>query len=356
MYEEDEMTEQNPVKIAILTIPTIGDGLLFLVLANNLQRNDYQVTFYGTPLLQLQKWLPNILIKPLPKGERIREVFSRYDLVISHQHIVDLYENVILIDEFAKFCVFIFLGKNVKDELQHKVLIDHKKRLEKIINDQNKLQKLLPLLQVSNISFSDISRTLPLVETMRIFCGTILKLDNVSKETGILPPKELIHRKYNKRVIVHPTSSKNEKNWTPTKFVKLARLLKQQRWNPVFTMSPSERTAWQKITDNEFSLPIFPTLDRLAAFVYESGLMIGNDSCVGPLASCLNIPTLIIINTNPGSGLRWRPGWAYGELVYPTISLNVLNRRYWKCFLSVKKMFNAFNRFVENLQRRNLLR
>lgn len=343
---------QNPVKIAILMTPTLGDALLYLVLANNLQINDYQVTFFNTPFSHLQKWLPNILVKALPEGEYVKKVFSEYDLVISIPPIVDLYKNTVPACEFAKFCVFIYTGKN---EFRYKVNVDYANRLKKMINDQNKLPKILPLLKASSVAFSDISRTLPLVETMKIFCKTVLKLDNVSKEIGIAPPKKLMHRKYNNRVIIHPTSSKNEKNWTPMKFIKLAKLLRQQEWNPVFVMSPSERMAWQKIVNNEFSLPVFPTLEELAAFVYESALMIGNDSGVGHLASCLNIPTLIIMNTNPGSSMRWRPGWAYGELVYPTISLNILNRRYWKYFLSVKKMFNAFNRFVENLQRKSLL-
>jgi len=321
------MTVQNPVKIAILMIPALGDALLFLVLANNLRRSDYQVTFFSTP-------------------------FSQYDLVISIPPIVDLYKNVIPADEFDKFCVFIYTGKN---EFRYKVHVDHEDRIRKIINDQNKLQKILPLLKASDVAFSNISRTLPLVKTMEVFCRTILGLDNVSKEVEISPPRTLTYQKYNKRIIIHPASSNNEKNWTPMKFIKLARLLKQQGWDPVFTMSPPERVDWQKIINNEFSLPIFSTLDELAAFIYESALMIGNDSGVGHLASCLNIPTLTIINTNPGSGLRWRPGWAYGELVYPTISLNVLNRRYWKCFLSVRKVFNAFNRFVESLRNKNLL-
>jgi heptosyltransferase-3 len=343
---------QNPVKIAILMIPTLGDTLLYLVLANNLQINDYQVTLFSTPFSHLKKWLPNVLLKPLPVGEDIRKVFSGYDLVISIPPIVDLYKNTVPADEFANFCVFIYVGKN---EFRYKVNVNHTDRLKKIINDPNKLQKILPLLRASDVTFSDISRTLPLAETMKIFCKTILKLDNVSKEIEISPPEELMHRKYSERIIIHPTSSKNEKNWVPMKFVKLARLLRQQGWDPVFVMSPPERAAWQKLINNEFLLPIFPTLDELAAFVYESGLMIGNDSGVGHLASCLNIPTLTIMNTNPGSSMRWRPGWAYGELVYPTISLNVLNRRYWKCFLSVKKVFNEFNRFVENLRQRNLL-
>ena len=78
------MTVQNPVKIAILMIPALGDALLFLVLANNLRRSDYQVTFFSTP-------------------------FSQYDLVISIPPIVDLYKNVIPADEFDKFCVKVII-------------------------------------------------------------------------------------------------------------------------------------------------------------------------------------------------------------------------------------------------------
>ncbi len=89
----------------------------------------------------------------------------------------------------------------------------------------------------------------------------------------------------------------------------VAAWLKQEGYDPVFTVSPSEAPEWG-------SSPLFPTLGDLASFLYESGAFLGNDSGTAHLASLLEIPHLIIA----GNGLQmplWRTGWLPGHTIAP---------------------------------------
>ena len=68
------------------------------------------------------------------------------------------------------------------------------------------------------------------------------------------------------------------RNWPQEKFLKIAYLLKESGYDPVFIPGKGNEE-WKR-----FNLKIeeFDTLDSLSNYLYESGFFIGNDS--GPWA------------------------------------------------------------------------
>ena len=76
------MLKQND-KIAIVVQPTLGDGYIFTVLANNLSQNGYAVTLYHERLWELDDWFPNIEIMP-PPTDNYADTLDQFDLVFMH--------------------------------------------------------------------------------------------------------------------------------------------------------------------------------------------------------------------------------------------------------------------------------
>jgi ADP-heptose:LPS heptosyltransferase len=156
-----------------------------------------------------------------------------------------------------------------------------------------------------------------------------------SKENGLQPPLGSIFKKYPKRIAIHPTSSQDEKNWTRDSFLNLSEKLRKKGFEPVFTVSPKEREAW--------NAPHLPNLESLTSFLYESGGFIGNDSGLGHIASYLNLPHLIIGKSFSHMEL-WRPGWFPGKIAAPPAWTHHLKwtRNKWRSFITVNSITKMF--------------
>lgn len=114
-----------------------------------------------------------------------------------------------------------------------------------------------------------------------------------------------------------------------------------QGYTCVFILTPEEKKDWP-----EANAPDFSTLIELAEFIAESGWMIGNDSGIGHLASCLGIPTLTICRSHMGANF-WKPSWAYGKIIVPPSWIpNVkglrLRDKKWQAFISVETVYTRF--------------
>jgi hypothetical protein len=281
-------------KIAIVSALGIGDGLLSMVIANNLQLNGYATTTFNNHLVQLQDWFPNLEIKAFPNE---LDIFNKYDQIIST-------------DGAPLF--------KMQHSMKHKYHVFFEREF-----DRNKTVLL---------NFLDI-------------CQQFFQVKKVSSDNGLQPPANLglNFRQQHKRVIIHPMSTSRRKNWLPQKFLQLAIQLEKKKFQPIFVVSPVERPEWEIILKNNFPLPLFPSLDNLAAFIYESGFMIGNDSGIGHLAANLQIPTLSLFARGSVANL-WRPGWGRGDFVVPTWQLPGarLRGRYWQYFLTVRKVLKRF--------------
>jgi hypothetical protein len=182
---------------------------------------------------------------------------------------------------------------------------------------------------------------LPFVDNLVRFCQEGLKLEKSSKTNGMVIPSGVISHRYLQRVIIHPTSSRPGKNWPAEKFIAVSQALENQGYEPVFILTSEEKKQWDKI-----SAPEFPSLDALATFIAESGGMIGNDSGIGHLASCLQLPTVTVCRSRQASRF-WRPAWGKSTVVTPSLwipnmkGLRVRDR-YWKEAISVRRVLKSF--------------
>jgi heptosyltransferase-3 len=289
---------------AVCSCLGLGDGLIALVLSHNLYLHGHKVTTFHPFLSQLQAWFPHLPIQPFPPKI---EVFNRYFII---------YE---------------------KSEWMQAVL---KECLERHRTQTTVLNPIAtPNTDYAYWEEGRFDGNRPFAENLLFYCRNVLGLSKATKNNGITVPKGVTPHKYPKRVVIHPTSSRPGKNWTREKFLKLAEKLKKEGFEPAFTVSPKERCDWPEA-------PAFATLADLVTFVCESGYMIGNDSGVGHLASCLGLPTVTLCR-NERTANFWRPAWSPGKICLPVPWLpNVKGMRWrdehWQRGISVRKVLLSF--------------
>ena len=316
-------------RVAIITCKALGDSLIYLVLANNLQRNGYHVTFYQDWIAQLQPWAPHLELLSYPTAEQLEDTLAQYDIVIADA-------TSPLVD-----------GHTPEDypKLAQRYLFMKLTRFHPDLTAKH----THPLAPCAGVVVSAIHRKHSMVQNMVTLCRDSLRLKDVVDQTGLTAPVDLKFRKHEKRIAIHPTSGHAPKNWTPKKFIALAHRLKTEGWQPEFTVSPNEQDAWRQQLQGEFPLPTFPSIHALAAYLYESGWMIGNDSGTGHLSSLLGLKTLII-RSRPDPHYRWRVGWTPGALIAPRFSIKLNHQHdYWQPFLSVKKVLAEFKQLVNGV-------
>ncbi len=300
------------VKNAVFSCLGIGDGLLALVLSNNLRRSGQEVVTFHPQLKGLQRWFPHTPVEPFPELETLAE-FDRYFI---------FYEKTPWMQAVLEWCV---------KEYPHKTVV---------LNPIATKNQDYPYWE--NGCFDGRK---PLAKNLSFFCKTVLRMSDATQSCGITIPKEYEPHRFLSRVVIHPTSSKEEKNWPKEKFLRLADELRVRGFEPLFTLSPQERGLWPEV-----NAPLFSTLDSLAAAVCESGFFIGNDSGVGHLASACGLPTVTLCPTRR-TGQFWRPSWAPGSVLYPPSWVPNLKGlrwrdRYWKNLISVNRVLNECDRAV----------
>ena len=308
-------------KVAIVTSDGIGDALLMMIAAHKFHQSRYDVTLFHPKIHELANWFPEYRFDCVKES---LDNFQSYDLVIV-QHPsknVDRFceyrknghlPNMML---FYPHYHFDFGPFNPKD-----YQFDNQKLLTQNIAEAS--CHILP-----NIPYS---------------------LDN-----GLRIPKNLhlTHRKHLKRVLIHPASADDKKNWTGKKFCKVAKALQKQGYEVSFILHSSEKQLFESQLPSGIKCPDFSNLSDLASYVYESGYLIGNDSLLGHLASLLNLPTIIIASCKRHIKM-WRPGWRLGEVVLPVswapnIKFFRIREKYWQHFISPSAVLEKFSYLVKN--------
>lgn len=301
------------MRCAVFSCMGLGDGLLALILSNNLARAGHQVATYHPFLQGLQSWFPHLPLLPFPK-EQI-PLYDRYFII---------YERTPWMQTILDHCLSHFREKTT------------------VLNPIATPHCDYPYWEEGRFDGNQ-----PFADNLFVFCRDQLKLPRPTKENGIQPPADL--KKCPSRVIIHPTSSRAGKNWTRSKFLTLAKQLEADGLEPAFILTEKEKIAWPEIDP-----PQFATLADLARFVAESGSMVGNDSGIGHLASCLGLPTLIICRSKLAANF-WRPAWERGEVLYPPRWIPNLKGmrwrdRHWQKFISVNRVHSLF-RALQTSQR-----
>lgn len=281
-------------RIAIVCASGIGDALIVHSIAHLTKQQGWIPTTYTNHLQGLASWLPGFFFAPQPALDAIHETLSSYHAIfLQHDNSPKAFAIKAL-----PIPIFTFYGAHLASK--HGPLTERD-----YVCDRNKTM-------VENIALASEK-----------FFGQ-KHFDN-----GLRPPCGLIYRRFPKRIAIHPTGSSNDKIWPRENFLAIASALKKQGYEPVFTVPDQERAMWDA--------PELKTLGNLAAFLYESGSFLGNDSGPGHLASFLQIPHLIL----GGDGTQmplWQPGWRKGTVVSPSPCLMYFKafRKQWKKLIRTK--------------------
>ena len=309
------------MKAAVICSQGIGDGLLMMVASHRLFSRGYRVTTYQNALHQLSKWFPDHQFKKrssLEDLDKLNQLLSPYDLIILQNDNSPLSKSIIELYKQGKLHnLSVFYSSYEKG-------------------------KHAPLTSWDRV----FDRSRPMVDNIAEAVASVLQCTQISKNNGLVIPAGLEKGQYTKRVLIHPTSTTLYGTWDSYKFIEVANLLAYKGYEVVFCVSPQERPEWVPLVEESFQLPIFPTLSELAAYVYESSFLIGNDSGPGHLASNLHIPTLIIASCRKRMAL-WRPGWFAGKVLSPSRFIpnfkgSRLREKKWKVFISPKRVLRTF--------------
>jgi len=301
-------------QVAIISAKGLGDGLLMMIVAHQLKKAGKIPTLFHHSPKELSSLFPDVTICPHPSLE---ELSSFESVIVENDHSERAY---------------------ALDALRKKEGWNHVRFL---------FPTPSPLFQKGDFLFD---RFMPVASNLHLACQSVLGIIEATKENGIMIPEGKTHRRFLSRVVLHPTSQDPKRNWHQKQFLKLANTLRKEGHEVAFSVGPSERSDWTFVQKEGFALPSFVTLKELAAYLYESGYLIGNDSGIGHLASNLNIPTLTI-SGNPKRVAKWRPDWANGEVVtlpFPLPNFKgirlPIRENFWQHFISISRTLRAFHR------------
>lgn len=300
--------ENLVMKTAVFSCLGLGDGLISLILSHNLAKQGHEVVTFHPFLQAAQEWFPSLPIRPFPP---VLEEFDRFFI---------FYEKTEWMERILNIC------------------------LEKYRKETTVLNPIAtPHTDYKFWEEGKFQGHLTLVENLYLFCKDVLKIEHPTYLNGIVIPERVIPGQYNKRVVLHPTSSRPGKNWSKKSFLKLESRLKKEGFDPYFVVSPKEKEEWREAI-------AFDSLSDLFQFVAESSYMIGNDSGIGHLASCLGLPTLTLCR-NERTANFWKPSWGLGKVCLPhpwipNIKGLRLRDKFWHKGISVGRVFKNFKEIV----------
>jgi hypothetical protein len=303
------------MKCAVFSCLGLGDGLLALILSNNLHENGHEVTTFHPNFGSLQSWFPHLPIRPMPTLGDL-EAYDRFFII---------YERSEWMQAILKFC---------KDKFPNQTTV------------LNPIPSKRPNYPYWEEGRFELRRSM--VDNLYFYCKDVLKLPQVTKSNGIRIPEQVKPKSVKNRIVIHPTSSRPGKNWPKKKYLAVKKKLEQDGYNVAFVVSSEEQKEWPEAV-------AFSSLSELATFVCESEWMMGNDSGIGHLASCLGLSTVTICRTRQ-IGYFWRPGWSPGEVLYasrwiPNLKFYRFRDKYWQKLISVRRVLASFRNLVSHTSR-----
>ncbi|MFI0477557.1 MAG: glycosyltransferase family 9 protein [Candidatus Rhabdochlamydia sp.] len=310
------------MQAAVICSQGMGDGLLMMIASQCLFLKGYTVTTYQDLLPQLNVWFPGHHLKKRSYLNEIEKQLSTYEIIVL-QNDNSVLSNVIIglykIGRLNKLSVFY----SSYDKSKH-----------------------APLTQLDRV----FDRSCSMVDNIAGSIASVVQRSEVLKNNGLVVPSNFKKNRYPKRVLIHPTSTSPLRTWNAQKFIKVAQNLTQKGYEVTFCVSPSEHPEWVLLTKDRFPLPLFPTLNELAGFIYESTFLIGNESGTVHLASNLEIPTLVVASCQKQMTL-WRPGWFTTKIItpyrfIPNFKGLRLRQQKWQAYISPKQVIRAFTKFI----------
>ncbi len=303
------------MKCAVFPCLGLGDGLIALVLSHNLSRAGHQVDTFHPFMGQMQSLFPDLPILDRPEGV---EFLREYDRLFIVYEKLDWMQNII---------------RHTRELFPEKTTI---------LNPIATPNRDYPFWEEGRFDGN-----YPFADNLVTYCKESLGIEDPVKENGIELPSHIVKRKYMDRVVIHPTSSRVGKNWMQGQFLDFAKKLEKGGLEPVFILTDKEKLTWPGV-----EAPRFKDLNAVTEFVAESGWMVGNDSGIGHLASCLGVPTLTICRSEMAANF-WRPSWSEGRVIIPPKWIpNLKGLRWrdkkWQHFVPVHRVYREFSKFRES--------
>lgn len=293
------------MKYAIFSCAGLGDCLLTLILSENLRREGHEVTTFHPFMLEMQAWFPRLPIRPFPPQ----------------------------LEEFDRFIVMVEKSERMQGVLTQ--CLSSYRNQTIVLNPIATPNTDYPYWEEGQFDGREC-----FADNLVTFCQSRLGIKRAEKANGMTLPLDVKPRSKPKQVVIHPTSSRPGKNWPRAKFLKLAKQIQKKGYDPIFVVSPKERIDWPEA-------PAFKNLEEMVRCVAESGLMVGNDSGIGHLASCFGLPTLSLFK-NERTADFWKPAFAPNIALTPKGWLpNIKGMRwrdhYWHWGISVRRVLRAFD-------------
>lgn len=327
-----DYSEVRQARVAVVSYDSLGDSLLYTLLAYNLQKNNFDVCYFGNIGYQLSEWLPSLKIMPYPDFNTIDETLAQYDLVLMsppkslrYKMASDQTYLQHLKQQYLLICQKVPLSWDY----------DHFGRLKNLLSP-TLFDLLKDLAQASGSirfrQFKDESA----IDIMLIYMREKMKLGILTRTVPLIPPPHLRNKRFGKRIVVSPDSAGPEdKNWGKQQFLSLCGELKSKGYEPKIVVSPSNHKEWELLSKGEFETPLFEDIGHLAAYIYESAAVVANDSGNGHLASFLGLP-IVIIYKKRNPKYHWRPNWSASKIVCPQLVIKFFGFRVWRPFVTVK--------------------
>lgn len=293
--------------IAVVCNTGLGDGVIFERVHHAFVKLGYLCTLYSPFLLKLKVLYPGADIRPYPS-----DIESKSSLFWQHH-------SSYFFQEYAP-------GSHMKLDDEHLKCLKYGKR---ILGESYRKQ---------NQSWQG-----HIVDTLRS-----LDLDVKSPLSSSLTPlPSWEKRKYKRRILIHPTSLKEQKNWPQGKFLALANELEKRGYDVWFCATEPEKESWDEPLVKAGLKPMLALdLVALSKFIYESDYFVGNDSGVAHVAPALGIPSLKIFDRASRASF-WSGGWLVGREVLPfPLPTRFLRVYFWKNFLPVGKVLCAFEKLA----------
>jgi ADP-heptose:LPS heptosyltransferase len=326
-------------RVAVLLSPALGDALVMMIVAHNLARSGADVTVYGSQAMALRDWfadVPRLTIAScaLPTdvatashGDGARSIASGSTAdasspVVGGAQVIVAPPAAAAREALAVFDVVVQLHR------------------QKPIADLDTVHHCAVVLE----PVFGLPTEAAMVDRMQAVCRTLFGCTDARRENGLQAPAGLQRRRDLRRVAIHPMASTTDKCWLPARFIALANRLRADGFAPYMILAPHERAEWApRLAQAGVPIVEADSLSALAAWIYESGWFIGNDSGIGHLASNLGVPTLSLF-MRKGIARTWRPSWGVGRVLIGSqgIPTGKLKERLWKYALTVARVRQAF--------------
>ncbi len=323
------------LKIAFCLDKKIGDSLVGLLLANQLAEYGFNISIYSDILTQISTWIKphfNRFEKSPKNVDDLLEIHKQYDVVIVY-HYPDLAKEL-------------DCKQGVFEELRHLIYLTPwgcKEKLPKPKLHHLSHSVMHQLARYNGLCFAEKSFT-PYQYVENLCYQAQLPIYQLITPATSQHKNNLKYRKFLNRVLIHPTASTRKHSWAPLKFVRLAQLLKNSGFEPVFILHSSELEEWNQYLKNDYEY-VSLSLEKLADYVYESGFAICNASGIGHLCSYLKIPTLTINVNRSFAYKKWAPFFWKNKIVthekWMPASLAACNT-HRRTLISANKVFQSF--------------